>query len=231
MLVGGVEAELTEGFFAVMSAARALAVRYNGNPSVASRPFDAERDGNVPGEGAGFLFLESPARAKERGARVRATLAGYASRAVGERAPYDPFNPIFHPEPMARALRAALADANVTPDQVSAVSANGSSSVFYDAVEAAALASLFGDRRVPVSSVKGALGQTGAVTPALQAIAAALSVEHALLPPTLNVDALDPRCPIDVVRGEARRLPLDFVLANATGFGGFYFSGLVIGRP
>jgi 3-oxoacyl-(acyl-carrier-protein) synthase len=73
------------------------------------------------------------------------------------------------------------------------------------------------------------LGQTGAVTPALQAIAAALSVEHGLLPPTINVDALDPRCPLDLVR-EPRRLALDYVLANATGFGGFYYSAFVIGR-
>lgn len=232
VLAGGVEAELTPGFFALMSAARALAVRYNADPPRASRPFDLERDGNVPGEGAGFLVVESLAHARARRARVRATLAGYASRAVGTRAPYDPFNPVFHPEPMARALRAVLADAALTPERISAVSANGSSSVFYDAVEAAALASLFGERlaRVPVCSVKSMLGQTGAATPALQAIAAALSVEHSRLPPTINVDALDPRCPLDLVRGEARRLPLDFVLCNATGFGGFYFSGLVIGR-
>jgi 3-oxoacyl-[acyl-carrier-protein] synthase II len=112
------------------------------------------------------------------------------------------------------------------------VSANGSSSVFYDVVEAAALASLFGERlaRLPVHSVKSMLGQTGAATPALQAIAAALSVENSLLPPTINVDALDARCPLDLVRGAPRALPLEFILANATGFGGFYFSGLVIGR-
>jgi len=133
---------------------------------------------------------------------------------------------------MARALAAALADAGVDPARVSAVSANGSSSVFYDAVEAAALASLFGDRlpRVPVCSIKAALGQTGAVTPALQTIAAALSVEHGVLPPTINCDELDARCPIDLVRGEPRRGPLELVLANATGFGGFYFSALVVGR-
>jgi len=232
VLVGGVEAELTPGFFALMSAARALAVRYNADPSRASRPFDAERDGNVPGEGAAFLVVESQAHARARGARIHATLAGYASRAAGTRAPYDPFNPVFHPEPTARALAAALDDAAIAPERVSAVSANGSSSVFYDAVEAAALASLFGARlaQVPVHSIKSMLGQTGAVTPALQVIAAALSIEHALIPPTINVDALDARCPLDLVRGEARRAPLEFVLCNATGFGGFYFSALVVGR-
>jgi 3-oxoacyl-(acyl-carrier-protein) synthase len=75
------------------------------------------------------------------------------------------------------------------------------------------------------------LGQTGAVTPALQAIAAALSVEHGLLPPTINVDALDPRCPLDLVGSDGpRRLAVDYVLANATGFGGFYYSAFVVGR-
>jgi 3-oxoacyl-(acyl-carrier-protein) synthase len=232
VLVGGCEAELTPGFFALMSAARALAVRFNDAPARASRPFDRDRDGNVPGEGAGFLVVESLEHARARDARVRATLAGYAARSAGRRPDYDPFNPVFHPEPMARTLAAALADAGVAPAAVSAISANGSSSVFYDAVEAAALRTVFGESlaRVPVHSTKSMLGQTGAATPALQAIAAALSVEAGVIPPTINVDALDERCPLDVVRGEPRRRALDYVLANATGFGGFYFSAFVIGR-
>jgi 3-oxoacyl-[acyl-carrier-protein] synthase II len=233
VLVGGVEAELTPGFFAVMSAARALTVRFNDDPARASRPFDRDRDGNVPGEGAGFLLVESAEHARRRQARVRATLLGYASRAVGDRPPYDPFNPVFRPEPMTRALAAALADAALPAERISAVSANGSSSVFYDPVEATALQALFGARlrSVPVHSIKSMLGQTGAVTPALQAIAAALSIEHGLLPPTINVDALDERCPLDLVRGVGpRRVALHYVLANATGFGGFYYSAFVVGR-
>ena len=232
VLVGGTEAELTPSFFAIMGAARALAVQHNNAPASASRPFDQRRDGNVPGEGAAFLVLESAEHAARRHARVRAAIRGYASRAAGDRPQYDPFNPAFLPDPMVRTIRAALADAGITPRDVSAVSANGSSSVFYDVVEATAIAEVFGADapRVPVHSIKAALGQTGAVTPALQAIAAVLTVEHGMIPPTPNVDELDPRCPLAVVRGEPLARPVEHVLANAIGFGGYYFSALVVGR-
>jgi 3-oxoacyl-[acyl-carrier-protein] synthase II len=231
VLVGGTEAELTPTFLGMMTAARALTVRYNGRPEDGSRPFDTGRDGNVPGEGAGFLLLESLPAAERRKARVRALLRGYASRAVGRRVDYDPFNPVFDPAPMLRAMRAALADAGAAPAQLSAVSANGSSSVFYDVVEATAIAELLGDRagRTPVMSVKGALGQTGAVTPALQTIAAALSIERGLLPPTRNHVEADPRIGLRILR-EPLAGPLDTVLCNAIGFGGFYYSALVLGR-
>jgi 3-oxoacyl-[acyl-carrier-protein] synthase II len=215
-----------------MGAARALAVQHNASPESASRPFDQRRDGNVPGEGAAFLVLESEEHAARRHARVRATLCGYASRAAGDRPAYDPFNPAFLPEPMIRTIRGALADAGIAPRDISAVSANGSSSVFYDVVESAALTEVFGSdaSRVPVHSIKASLGQTGAVTPALQAIAAVLTVEHGLIPPTRNVDEIDPRCPLAIVRGEPLARPVEHVLANAIGFGGYYFSAFVVGR-
>jgi len=162
---------------------------------------------------------------------VRAQLRGFASRAVGRRADYDPFKPIFDPAPMLRTLRAALTDAGITPAQLSAISANGSSSVFYDVVEATAIAELLGERAglVPVHSIKAALGQTGAVTPALQTIAAALTVERGLVPPTRNLVELDPRVPLRVPR-EPVRGEIEHVLCNAIGFGGFYYSALVVGR-
>jgi 3-oxoacyl-[acyl-carrier-protein] synthase II len=233
VLCGGAEAELSPTFLAMMTAARALAARYNDRPQAASRPFDAGRDGNIPGEGAAFVVLESPARAAARRARVRASLCGYASRAVGQRPAYDPFNPIFDPAPMVRTLRAALADAGIGSDEISAISANGSSSVFYDVVEAAALAELCAGRKpaVPVHSIKSMLGQTGAVTPVLQIIAAALSIERSIIPPTINVDDLDTRCPLAIVRDEPRRAALRYILANSIGFGGFYYSILVVGNP
>src|SRR5262249_38928992 len=188
VMVGGTEAELSPVFLHMMTAARALAVRYNKTPESASRPFDVGRDGNIPGEGAGFLVLEAPEFAERRKARVRARLCGFASRAVGRRAPYDPFNPIFNPAPMVRTMRAALGEAGIDAARVSAVSANGSASVFYDPLEAIAIRELFGEAadRVPVHSVKSMLGQTGAATPALQAIAAVLSLERGCLPPTTN---------------------------------------------
>jgi 3-oxoacyl-[acyl-carrier-protein] synthase II len=230
VLVGGTEAELQPSFFAMMTAARALAVRYNARPEAGSRPFDNGRDGNVPGEGAAFLMIESPEHAAKRSARVRASLQGYASRAVGRREQYDPFKPIFNPEPMLRTMRAALIDANLSAADVSAVSANGSSSVFYDVVEAAALAELLGPSlpATPVHSVKAALGQTGAVTPALQAIAAVLSIEKGVVPPTINVGDQDARVALRVIK-EPLRASLGHVLCNAIGFGGFYYSAFVVG--
>ncbi|HEY5920129.1 MAG TPA: beta-ketoacyl synthase N-terminal-like domain-containing protein [Kofleriaceae bacterium] len=231
VLVGGTEAELSPSFFKIMGAARALAVQHNDSPASASRPFDQRRDGNVPGEGAAFLVVESAEHAARRSARVRAAIHGYASRAAGDRPAYDPFNPAFLPDPMVRAIRGALADAGITARDVSAISANGSSSVFYDVLEATAIAEVFGATEVPVHSIKAGLGQTGAVTPALQAIAAVLTVEHNLIPPTPNVDELDPRCPLAIVRGEPLARPVEYVLAHAIGFGGYYFSAFVVGRP
>lgn len=232
VLVGGTEAELSPSFFAIMGAARALSVRHDDAPAAASRPFDQRRDGNIPGEGAAFLVLESAQHAARRHAHIRAALRGYASRAAGDRPSYDPFAPAFLPDPMVRAIRAALADAEIAPRDVSAVSANGSSSVFYDVVEATAIAEVFGvdASRVPVHSIKAGLGQTGAVTPALQAIAAVLSVEHGVVPPTPNVDEIDPRCPLAIVRGEPLVRPIEHVLAHAIGFGGYYFTAFVVGR-
>jgi 3-oxoacyl-[acyl-carrier-protein] synthase II len=233
VVVGGTEAELTPAFLSMMTAARALAVRYNDAPAEAMRPFDRERDGNVPGEGAGFLVLESAAHASRRQARVHATLAGFGCSAVGRREQYDPFNPVFNPAPMVRTMRAAISDADLAVDAISAISANGSSSVFYDTVEATAIHELFGPIAdpTPVHSIKSVLGQTGAVIPALQAIAAALAIERGTIPPTMNVRAQDERCNISVVRDDAQPRQLRHVLANAIGFGGFYYASMVIGAP
>jgi 3-oxoacyl-[acyl-carrier-protein] synthase II len=231
VVVGGAEAELTPAFLTAMSAARALAVRYNDRPEAASRPFDTGRDGNVPGEGAGFLVLESVEHAAKRQARVRGQLLGYASRAAGHRKAYDPFDPIPDPEPMLRGLRAALHDAVVAAPELAAISANGSSSVFYDLLEAEALRTLVGDAAdtMPVWSMKGALGQTGAVTSALQTISAVLAAQHRLLPPTVNADDLDPKIRLRIVRGEAHALAPGPILCNAIGFGGYYYSAAVVG--
>jgi len=231
VVVGGTEAELNRAFLTAMTAARALAVRHNPRPGAASRPFDVDRDGNVPGEGAGFLVLETAEHAARRGARARGRVLGYASRASGQRRPYDPFDPVLDAAPMVRALRAGLDDAGVAAGGLAAVSANGSSSVAYDLLEADALAEVLGPTigDVPVWSMKGALGQTGAVTSALQVVAAVLSAERRLLPPTINVEHVDPRVKLSLVRGAPRPLGDGAILCNAIGFGGYYYSALVVG--
>lgn len=229
VLVGGTEAEINAGFYSAMTAARALTTKFNDNPTAASRPFDTKRDGNAPGEGAGFLVLESIEHAEKRKAKIRAKVLGFANCAAGMRPAYDPFNPIFDTKPMLRTMRTALKDAGVLSEDISAISANGSSSVFYDPLEAKAICELLGERTtdVPVHSIKGALGQTGAVTPALQAIAAVLSIENETLPPTVNTDELDGCCSIKLITGNPLEFPARIILCNAIGFGGFYYASTV----
>jgi 3-oxoacyl-[acyl-carrier-protein] synthase II len=231
VLVGGTEAEINASFYGAMTAARALTTKFNNDPAAASRPFDARRDGNAPGEGAGFLILESADHALKRRAKVRAKLLGFANCGAGTRPAYDPFNPIFDTAPMLRTMRTALKDAGLSAKEVSAVSANGSSSVFYDPLEAKALYELLGETpsAAPVFSIKGALGQTGAVTPALQAIAAVLSLETGILPPTANTEDQDLRCQIKLVGKSPYKLTSKAILCNAIGFGGFYYASTVFG--
>lgn len=231
VICGGTESELTPGFLATMNASRALQTRFNGEPERASRPYDQARDGNVPGEGAAFLVIESAEHARRRGARPLAQILGCASRASGARPPYNPFDPPLDPTPIENSLRSALLEANATPAQVSAISSNGSSSVTYDRLEALALANLLGERRseVPVHSIKGALGQCGAVTSALQVLTACLSIAEGVLPPTLNCDDPDPAMTLDLVRGQARRFTPGVVLTHSIGFGGTYNSSAALG--
>lgn len=231
VLVGGTEAEINASFYGAMTAARALTTKFNDNPEAASRPFDAKRDGNTPGEGAGFLILESTEHAEKRKTKIRAKLLGFANCAAGTRPPYDPFNPVFDTQPLLRTMQTALKDAGKTAGEISSISANGSSSVFYDPLEAQAISELLAEKveSVPVYSVKGALGQTGAVTPALQAIAAVLSIEHKMLPPTVNAEEQDARCEINLVTNSPVNFESKIVLTNAIGFGGFYYASTVFG--
>lgn len=229
VLAGGVEAEITPGFWAAMGAARALCGTWNHEPLRASRPFDRNRGGNVPGEGAAFVIIERESCALARGTIPIARILGWASLGSGTRPVYDPFNPVFDTVPLRNTMRAALEDAGLSSDQVGAVSANGSASVFYDPLEAAAIREQFGANQPPVHSIKGALGQTGAVTPVLQTCVAALSVQAGLIPPTVNCDDPDPACDIDIVRNSPRAMNRGpTVVLNAIGFGGHYNGSMVI---
>jgi 3-oxoacyl-[acyl-carrier-protein] synthase II len=230
VLAGGAEAEITPSFWAAMSAARALSTRFNDRPSIASRPFDVDRGGNIAGEGAACMVLE---REDERDhltqPRPIARILGWAALGSGTRPPYDPFHPVADPTPMVRAMRAALRDANIAPSDIGGISANGSASVFYDPLECEAIRLLFGDDAPPVFSIKGGLGQTGAVTPALSVTTAALACRDGLLPPTVNCDRPDPACAVDIVRGAPRPIPSGkAILCNAIGFGGQYYASMVI---
>lgn len=230
MLVIGTDCELLPEVFAALGAAGALATRYNDRPAAASRPFGDGRDGNVLGEGAGALLLESADAAERRQARAYARVAGFANRASGRNREYRHDQPDLDVSPAVRALQRAMADADWAPRDVDLVNANGSSSRLYDVLEAQALQAVFGPEmpRLPVYSAKGALGQHGAGSAAFQAITACLSLATGLVPPTLNGEQMDPRCaPMRLVTAPTRVDPAR-TLVHAIGFGGFYYSALAL---
>ncbi len=226
MLVIGTDCELDPYIIALLNASGSLSTRYNDEPGRASRPFDVGRDGNVIGEGAAALVLESEEHARSRGARIYARVAGYTICAAGENRKYSHDAPELDLRPCVRALKETMREANCQPENIDLVNANGSSSVLYDKVEALALAESFGDLfpALRVHSTKSMLGQHGAGSSALQMVAACLSIHHQTAPPTINHEEADPACgPIRVVT-KPESYPISNVLVHSIGLGGFYYS-------
>jgi 3-oxoacyl-[acyl-carrier-protein] synthase II len=190
----------------------------NDDPARASRPFDRRRDGFLLGEGAGFLLLEPLDAARARGARVRAEIVGYGNS-------FDAHG-ISEPHPEARgayqAMAAALAEAAVSPEQIDAVNAHGTSTPKNDVVETAALKRLLGERarRVPISATKSMIGHLIAAAGAVEAVAAITCMEAGVVHPTINLDEPDPACDLDYVPHRARRHLQRYVLSNSFAFGG-----------
>ena len=218
MLCGGSEAGITELAVAGFAAMRALS-RRNGDPAGASRPFDADRDGFVMGEGAAVLVLEELEHARARGAKIYAELAGYGVSS-------DSFH-MTEPDPLgagqARAIGAALADAELDPTDVDYVNAHASSTGLGDAIETRALKLALGEdtlQTIPVSGTKGATGHCLGAAGALEAAFTVLTVNRDIVPPTINYQTPDPACDVDCVPNEARELPVRVALSNSFGFGG-----------
>ena len=217
MICGGSEAPVNPLILAAFSSMNALSKR-NDEPEKASRPFDKERDGFVLGEGAGILVLESFEHAKARKAAVYAEIAGAGSSA-------DAYH-ITSPDPdglgAASAMRAALADAGITPDKISAVTAHGTGTVANDPTETKALKSVFGEHayKIPVNSIKSMLGHALGAAAALEAVSAVSSMMTGLIPPTINLDSPDPECDLDYVPNVARKAALKYVMTDSFGFGG-----------
>lgn len=232
MLVVGTDCEVVPEILAVLNASGSLARRYNDAPGFASRPFDRGRDGNVIGEGAGALLLESQAHAEKRRARIYARLAGYRQSSAGQNRQYSHDRPELDLRPFVSALRGAMHEAE-WGGHTDLVSANGSSSVIYDRVEGQALAETFGASlpHVRVHSTKSMLGQHGAGSSALQAIAACLSIRRETVPPTINCEDQDPACGSLQVVKRAESLPIERVLVHSIGLGGFYSSAAAFERP
>ncbi len=226
ILVVATDCEVVTEVLAALNASGSLATRYNDSPERASRPFDRGRDGNVIGEGAAALLLESLPHALARRARIYARLAAYQQCSAGQNRQYSHDRPEVDLRPCVRAFRGALREAGWEPSSVDLVNANGSSSKIYDRLEGLALAQTFGDAlpALRVHSTKSMLGQHGAGSSALQAAAACLSIRREIAPPTINCEDQDPACgPLRIVRSPERSRPAR-VLVHSIGLGGFYYS-------
>jgi len=190
----------------------------NHEPQKASRPFDAERDGFVIGDGAAVWVMESLERAVRRGARIYAEVLGAGNAIDGHN--------LAAPDPtgagMARAMRAALRDARVSPDEIDYVNPHGSSTPLNDAAETRAMKLVFGERayRVPVSSTKSMHGHLAAAAGSIEATICVLAMLHQTLPPTINYETPDPECDLDYVPNVARLARIDTCMSNSFGIGG-----------
>lgn len=223
LLTGEADAVVTVGSESILcplvlhslTNARALSHR-NEEPEKASRPFDANRDGFVIGEGGGALVLETEEHARQRGAIILAELLGWANNSDA----YHVTEPRADGSVAAMCMEKALQRAGISPDEVDYINGHGTATKMGDAAETAAIHRVFGNNPPPVSSTKGATGHmmgAGGVTEAMICI---LAMQHGILPPTLNLDTPDPACDLDYIPKVARKQKVQVCMSNAFGFGG-----------
>jgi 3-oxoacyl-[acyl-carrier-protein] synthase II len=217
MICGGTEATVTPMGIGGFASMKALSTR-NDNPAGASRPFDAQRDGFVVGEGAGILILESLEHAQKRDAQILAEIVGYGMSGDA----YHITQPAENGDGAFRVIRAALKDAKLSPDDIGYVNAHGTSTPIGDALETMALKRVFGDRakQVPVSSTKSMTGHLLGGAGGLEAGISVLALRDQILPPTINQETPDPACDLDYVPNKARKASVEYALSNSFGFGG-----------
>ncbi len=226
MVVGGAEAPICEFAIAGFAQARALSSR-NDDPAGASRPFDADRDGFVMGEGAAVLILEEHQRALDRGAPIYGEFLGYGMSA-------DAYHMTL-PRPggmgAARAMQNALDDASLGAGDVDYINAHGTSTPANDSTETAAIKLVFGDHaaKVPISSTKSMTGHLLGGAGALESLVCLLAIRDAVVPPTINYTTPDPECDLDYVPNEAREVNVGRAMTNSFGFGGHNVA-LIFGR-
>jgi 3-oxoacyl-[acyl-carrier-protein] synthase II len=217
MLAAGTEGSLCEMAVQAFNSIKALSTR-NSDPERASRPFDKDRDGFVPGEGAGTLVLEELERAKARGARIYGEVVGYGNTNDA----HHQVAPDETGEAPARAITLALEEAGIEPAEIDYVNAHGTSTQLNDAGETRALKIALGDhaRKVAISSTKSMIGHLFGGAGAVEAIATILSINHSTVHPTINYTTPDPACDLDYVPNTARPLDIRVAISNGFGFGG-----------
>jgi len=217
IIAGGSEAAITPLGFAGFCSARTLSTR-NDAPEKASRPFDKDRDGFVMGEGAGIVVLETLEHALKRGAKIYAELAGYGAT--------DDAYHITAPNPEATsavgAMRRALKDAEVSPEDVQYVNAHGTSTSLNDKTETKAIKMVFGEhaRKLAISSTKSMTGHLLGAAGVVELIATVLCMQHSMAHPTINYETPDPECDLDYIPNKARPMTITTALSNSLGFGG-----------
>ncbi len=217
MLTGGTEAGISQLGLSGFAVMRALSTR-NDAPEKASRPFDAERDGFVPAEGAAILVVESLEHAVARGANILCELVGFGCSSDA----YHQVQPEESGESTIMAMRWALEDAGVAPAQVDYINAHGTSTPLNDAVETASIKTYFGDLAgsIPVSSTKSMIGHSLGASGALEAVACIRTITDGVIHPTINYEHPDPECDLDYVPNQSRTKDVRVVMSNAFGFGG-----------
>lgn len=216
MVTGGAEAPITKMSFAGFCANTALST--NQDPQKASRPFDKDRDGFVMGEGAGIVVLEDLEHAVARGAKIYAEIVGYG--ATGDA--YHITAPAPEGEGGARAMKMALNDADLAPEEVGYINAHGTSTEYNDKFETMAIKTVFGEHayKLAVSSTKSMTGHLLGAAGGIEAIFTILTLKEGILPPTINLDTPDPDCDLDYVPNAARKQEVNAAISNSLGFGG-----------
>lgn len=217
MVCGGTEAAITPLGFAGFCSCKALSTR-NEDPTHASRPFDRDRDGFVMGEGAGILLIEELEHAKARGAKIYAEIVGYGMTCDA----YHMTAPVPDGNGAVRAMELALKDANLNPDLVDYINAHGTSTPANDVTETKAIKKALGENaaRVAISSTKSMTGHLLGGSGGIEAIATIMAIANDRVPPTINIENLDPECDLDYTPHLCRDRKIDIALSNSFGFGG-----------